>query len=76
MPRLVFNNSFDDTGILVTLRKRGLFGGSVVPPNEWSEVAGDSAFAGLARILPLIERDGADAVIEGGWRSIISPSRR
>jgi len=65
MPRLVFNNSFDDTGILITLRKRGLFGGSVVPPNEWSEVAGDSAFAGLARILPLIERDGADAAIEG-----------
>jgi hypothetical protein len=65
MPRLVLNNSFDDTGVLVTFRKRGLFGGSVVPPNEWSEVAGDLAFAGLARILPLIEQDEVDAAIEG-----------
>jgi hypothetical protein len=65
MPRLVFDNSFDDAGVLITLRKRGLFGGSIVRPGEWSEVAGDVAFAGLARILPLIERDEADATIEG-----------
>src|SRR5215813_5416666 len=65
MLRLVFNNSFDDTGVLVTLRKRGLFGSNVVPPTEWSEVAGDLAFAGLARILPLIEQDEGDAAIEG-----------
>ena len=56
MPRLVFDSAFDDAGVLITLRKRGLFGGSIVRPGEWSEVAGDPAFAGLARILPLIER--------------------
>jgi hypothetical protein len=65
MPRLVFDNSFDNAGVLITLRKRGLFGGSIVGPGEWSEVAGDVAFAGLARILPLIGQDEADATIEG-----------
>lgn len=65
MPRLIFDSSFDDTGVLITLRKRGLFGGTIVPPSEWSEVAADVAFAGLARILPLIEQDEVDATIEG-----------
>src|SRR3954452_6144609 len=65
MPRLIFNSSFDATGVRITLRKRGVFGGSVVPPQEWSEVAGDIAFAGLARVLPLIEQDEGNAEIEG-----------
>ena len=38
---------------------------TLVSPNEWSEVASDVAFAGLARILPLIEQSEADARIEG-----------
>src|SRR5262245_19630410 len=61
----VFDTSFDDAGVLITLRKRGLFGGSIVPPGDWSEVASDVAFTGLARILPLIEQDEAEAIIEG-----------
>jgi len=64
--RVSFQNSFEQAGVLITLRKRGLFGGrGPVPPSQWAEAAEDFAFAGLARVLPLVEAEDGSAVVEG-----------
>jgi hypothetical protein len=66
MPRVSFQYSFDETGVLITLRKKGLFGArGSVPPRQWAEAAEDFAFAGLARVLPLVEAEDGTAVVEG-----------
>jgi hypothetical protein len=68
MPRPSFQNRIDEKGALLTLVEKRLFGGArILPPDVWMEAVGDLAFAGLARVMALVEaNDGSAAIVEDG----------
>jgi hypothetical protein len=66
MARLIFHHKIDEGGAVLTLREKSLIGaGRVMSPNSWAEAAGDVAFAGVARVLAVVDADDGSASVEG-----------